>query len=261
MFTKVQTTVHERLADNFDTSEAIKALSELVTATNSYLQQDRTLIKLPIARSISKYVFKILKVFGVYDEDVVPSVEASAEGEGQKNYEEIIGPLMDVLSKFRDQIKEKGGEGPKELFRICDELRDDILPHLGVRLEDRAKGQDAIWKYEDKDVLLKERENKIKEKEKKEEEKRLRKEEETRKKSTPASEWFKLFRATEFTSFNEEGLPTHGPLDIKTGVAKPLSESVRNKLKKDWIKQNEVNQKYLQELAVANGAAGAGQAE
>jgi hypothetical protein len=106
---------------------------------------------------------------------------------------------MDVLLKFRDQIKEKAGEGPKELFNLCDVLRDDILPHLGVRLEDRGKGQEAIWKYEDKEVLLKERENKLKEKEKKEEEKRIRKEEEIRKKSTPATEWFKVFRSAEFT--------------------------------------------------------------
>lgn len=44
---------------------------------------------------------------------------------------------------------------------LCDQLRDDILPHLGIRLEDRSKGVNAIWKYEDKDVLLKEREAKI----------------------------------------------------------------------------------------------------
>jgi phosphoenolpyruvate synthase/pyruvate phosphate dikinase len=82
---------------------------------------------------------------------------------------------------------------------MCDELRDDILPHLGIRLEDRAKGQEAIWKYEDKEVLLKEREAKIHEKEKKEEEKRKRKEDEIKKKSTPPQEWFKVFRAAEFS--------------------------------------------------------------
>ena len=71
----MQTAVHERLADNFDTPEAVKALSDLVAATNSYLQQDRALIKVPLVRQISKYVFKILKVFGVYDEDVVPAGE------------------------------------------------------------------------------------------------------------------------------------------------------------------------------------------
>lgn len=50
------------------------------------------------------------------------------------------------------------------------------MPHLGIRLEDRAKGVESIWKYEDKDVLLKERDAKIREKERKEEEKKQRKE-------------------------------------------------------------------------------------
>ena len=77
VFTRVQTAVHERLADNFDTPEAVKALSDLVASTNSYLQQDRTLIKVPLVRQISKYVFKILKVFGVYDDDVVPTGDDS----------------------------------------------------------------------------------------------------------------------------------------------------------------------------------------
>jgi len=36
------------------------------------------LIKIPLLRKVSKYVLRILKVFGVYDEDVVPAV-----GEGQ----------------------------------------------------------------------------------------------------------------------------------------------------------------------------------
>jgi cysteinyl-tRNA synthetase len=148
---------------------------------------------------------------------------------------------MTALSKFRDLVKASADQGPKELFRICDELRDDILPHLSVRLEDRAKGQDAIWKYEDKAVLLKERAEKMIEKEKKEEEKRKRKEEEIRKKSTPASDWFKVMRGSEFTLYDEAGLPTH---DAK---GKEISESIRNKLKKEQNKHKEVYDKYVAE--------------
>lgn len=70
---------------------------------------------------------------------MVPAVDGS-ESSGAISYEETIAPLMNVLSKFRDQVKDKAGGEAKELFRLCDELRDDILPHLGVRLEDRAKG-------------------------------------------------------------------------------------------------------------------------
>ena len=94
------------------------------------------MIKVPLVRQVSKYVFKILKVFGVYDEDVVPQEESATGG-----LEETIAPLMNILSKFRDQVKEKAsGESAGILFKLCDELRDDVLPHMGVRLEDRAKG-------------------------------------------------------------------------------------------------------------------------
>lgn len=49
-FSSVQTIVRERLADNFDTPAAVLSLSDLVTATNIYLQQDRALIKVPLVR-------------------------------------------------------------------------------------------------------------------------------------------------------------------------------------------------------------------
>lgn len=118
-----------------------------------------------------------------------------------------------------------------------------MLPNLGVRIEDRAKGQPSLWKYEDREVLLKERQAKIADKQKKEEEKRLRKEEETKKRSTPPQEWFKVFRAAEFSQFDDAGLPTH---DAK---GKELNDSIRNKLKKEQNKQAEVYQKYLAEAA------------
>lgn len=56
---------------------------------------------------------------------------------------------------------------------------------MGIRLEDRGKGVDSIWKYENKEVLLKEREQKIQEKLKKEEEKRQRQELELKKVNNP----------------------------------------------------------------------------
>lgn len=42
-------------------------------------------------------------------------------------------------------------------MKLADALRDDILPELGIRLEDKGKGQQSIWKYEDKEVLLAEK--------------------------------------------------------------------------------------------------------
>lgn len=122
-----QRLVHERLADNFDTPAAVQALSDLVTQTNAYLQIESSLIKLTLVRSVSKYVHKILKCFGVYDEEIVPASGAQDEASGVSQ-EELITPFMNALSKFRDQVKERGGEGAGALFKLCDELRDDVLP-------------------------------------------------------------------------------------------------------------------------------------
>ena len=49
---------------------------------------------------------------------------------------------MNALTKYRDQVNNLAGSenAAKDLFRISDELRDDILPYLGIRLEDKGKG-------------------------------------------------------------------------------------------------------------------------
>lgn len=62
---------------------------------------------------------------------------------------------------------------------------------------------------------------------------------ELKKKSTPATEWFKVFKSDEYSKFDEQGLPTHNNKD------KELSEAIRNKLKKEWTKQQQVYEKWL----------------
>jgi len=42
----------------------------------------------------SKYVFKIMKIFGVYEEDIAPSVNQDSS----VNLEEAIAPYVKVLS-------------------------------------------------------------------------------------------------------------------------------------------------------------------
>lgn len=66
------------------------------------------------------------------------------------------------MVKYRHDIKENASTGgAKEMFKLSDELRDDILPYLGIRLEDRGNGQESIWMYEKAETLIKEREQKI----------------------------------------------------------------------------------------------------
>jgi cysteinyl-tRNA synthetase len=126
------------------------------------------------------------------------------------------------------------------MFQLSDELRDDILPYLGIRLEDKAKGQPSIWKLEDPEVLLKEKQKKIDDKLKAVAEKEARRLLELKKKSTTAQEWFKVFFSDKYSQFDSEGLPSH---DIK---GKELIDSIKNKLKKEWNKQDGVYKKWAE---------------
>ena len=113
-------------------------------------------------------------------------------------------------------------------------MRDDILPYLGIRLEDKAKGEPSMWKFDNKEELIAARENKMAEAAKKAEAKRQREELELKKKSTSGKDWFRVFEADKYKEFDPEtGLPTKTRDDNdpkKDG--KPLSDAIKNKLKK-----------------------------
>ena len=54
---------------------------------------------------------------------------------GQK--EELVVPYLNVLAKFRDDVRRVARQQKvPELLSMCDDIRDTVLPNLGVRLED-----------------------------------------------------------------------------------------------------------------------------
>lgn len=70
-------------------------------------------------------------------------------------------PYLSILAEFRDGIRTKAREiKALDILKLCDELRDDVLPNVGVRLEDR-EGEASAVKLVDKDTLLREKEQKI----------------------------------------------------------------------------------------------------
>jgi len=62
-------------------------------------------IKLPLVKQSTRYVFFILKCFGVYEEEDGPSVMSDESTGNTVNFETQITPLMNVLSEFRDKVK------------------------------------------------------------------------------------------------------------------------------------------------------------
>lgn len=50
-------------------------------------------------------------------------------------------PYVNVLSEFRDNVRSLARQLKAfNILQLCDELRDNILPSIGVRLED-AEGK------------------------------------------------------------------------------------------------------------------------
>ena len=67
------------MSDNFDTPRAINDLFLLVKKANNYLKQDAKQIKKPIILEISRYIFRMLKIFGIYKEGDYPSISSNQD--------------------------------------------------------------------------------------------------------------------------------------------------------------------------------------
>lgn len=231
-------------------------IREIIGSANVYIQERFTAKLQPhpsLLRHISLYLTRMMRIFGVIDSDETIGFSV---GDKSSNIEETILPYVSAMADFREQVRQEARTlKATNILKYCDIVRDDVLPNLGVRLEDREGAAPAV-KLVDRDTLMKEREQKLKieeekriEKERKKmeaEEARLAKEKLLR---TPASELFRS-QIDKFSLFDEKGLPTHDT------EGKELSKGLLKKLQKQY----EDHEKKFKELskngsALANGDA------
>jgi cysteinyl-tRNA synthetase len=165
------------------------------------------------------------------------------------NRESIVMPFLEVISNLREKVRLKAKElKNNELLSICDELRDDILPNLGVRLEDYDIGDGMTrtrLKLVDRETLLKEREEKLRAEEVKRVEREQRKREKEKleelkeaQKKIPPSQMFKS-ETDKYSAFDEKGIPTHD------NEGKELSKGLIKKLLKLYQTQEKKYNEYL----------------
>ncbi len=157
-------TVHESLLDNFNTKDAMLALLKVINEANAYLRMPNVKPATLTLRSIAIYVTQILKVFGVvsgaddfgFGGSSSDGKTADGHGSGSESY---IGAMVNFRENVRNAALDaaKGGDTKSSIqaiLQICDGLRDEVLPTLGVRLEDRPTG--TMWNLEDADVMMRE---------------------------------------------------------------------------------------------------------
>nr|XP_023397583.1 cysteine--tRNA ligase, cytoplasmic isoform X2 [Loxodonta africana] len=242
--------VHEALCDNVDTRTVLEEMRALVSQCNHYMAARKAARRRPnrvLLENIALYLTYLLKIFGAIEEDSTLGFPVGGRG-ASLNLEATVMPYLQALSEFREGVRRIAREKKvPEVLQLCDALRDDILPELGVRLEDH-EGLPTVVKLVDRETLLKERE----EKKKGEEEKRKKKEEAARKKQEqeeaklarmriPPREMF-LSESDKYSKFDNTGLPTHDT------EGRELSKGQAKKLKKLFEAQEKLHQEYLQTM-------------
>jgi cysteinyl-tRNA synthetase len=241
-----KTSVDAALRDDFDTPRALSSLAELVKSCNNYIQAKEKAGNHPnvlVVRSVAMYITKVFKVFGLATGG---SGEIGFGSEGEEgdgiNREEVLSPILDSLMSFRSSVREMARSNDiKGVLDQCDTFRDDALPPLGIRLEDKTAGN-SVWKLDDPEVLMKEREICKAEKARKEEEKRKRLQEEVAKEALnkiPPGEYIKALTLEDgatlkYSQFSEDGMPTHlhGGEELTKGQKKTASKEFTAQKKK-----------------------------
>ncbi|CAL1292113.1 unnamed protein product [Larinioides sclopetarius] len=252
VFRQKKNGVHESLCDNIDTRGALDNIRELISATNTYMKTKKE-NQLPCDQEalskIKSYVLKMLQIFGAGFGRT--SQESSENSTTTQINEDLLMPYLRTLADFRENIRQLAKEiKATSILKKCDELRDDILPNLGVRLEDQ-EGMKAAIKLVDPAELAREKEMKLKAEAEKKLEKERKKQEQLKKeaekeamKKMPPSEMFKSM-TNKYSKFDDKGIPTH---DVE---GKELTKSQLKNVMKLYNTQEKKYNDYLKTIAAS----------
>ena len=231
------------------------ALSDIVSKANVYIASNRETNFVPALKEIARWVTRIVNIFGLdstpYVGDKIGWNNTNSDGTEASNKEEILMPYLRVLSTFRDRIRAQAIASQtkqvpsQDLLTLCDILRDDELPPLGVSLDDRDSAT-ALVKIAPAEELLAikaEKDRKAAEKEATQSAARKQREEIERKKldqgKISPAEMFKPPHCYDYEAWDETGLPTK----VKGG--EEVTKSRGKKLKKDQARQEAARKKWI----------------
>lgn len=244
-FEACQNSVHNAMCDSIDTPTVMKCLKSIVSDTYTYLN----VIKEPNVRllvNIGVYVTRILAVFGVAQ--TPQKIGYGGVDEGAQSTDEIVLPFVKALSEFRDEVRATARElKAGKILESCDKVRNEVLPELGVRLEDREAGEAAVFKIDDKETLLREKQQLLEDRERKEKEKAAKtaareaaaKEKLEKGKLSPSE----MFKTSDYSAWDDSGLPTLGAKGEK------ITQSQLKKLKKLQLNQHKLHEAYLKHIS------------
>lgn len=126
-------------------------LTNLINLTYLYTKEGHGLFT--VVNQITKYVYYIFNCMGL-DFSV-----GGAGGEGQEH----LGKVVQAFTDFRSMVRKHAiAKDFVEVLKNCDSIRDDIMPFLGIRIEDIAGKEFSVCKFDEPENLIKARDLKIK---------------------------------------------------------------------------------------------------
>ncbi|RCK63791.1 Cysteine--tRNA ligase [Candida viswanathii] len=242
--------------DNLSSGQAIRALQDLVSKANTYIQltaSGNPELRIEVLILITNWIVKILDILGfeVRSDRLgwIDDAEQSANGAGAST-EDIALPYVKALALFRDSVRNLAINKAEltEFLKASDAIRSQLV-NLGVSLDDRPDGSSLVkfLNAQEQQALIEQQEAKVKaaaEKEKKKQEQaainaKKQAEKEAKMKINPAD----LFKdKTLYSEWDEQGLPT------KDAKGEEISKSSRKKLTKQYQQQEKLYNEYLKTL-------------
>lgn len=245
-----QTKVYDCLTDNIDTPGALLEVQALIRSANAYIASKGMQSNGLLLESIGRYVTKMLRIFGVTG-SAGGDIAYGDDGSDGVSREKAIAPILDAFCEFRDQVRRTArqdlSKGSCEILSLSDRVRDDVLPVLGVRLEDRGADQASVWKLENAATLIMEMDRKREIEQKRRAELEQQKAERTAKAAAelekgrvaPEDMFQQGDYAGKYSEFDESGMPT------KDADGKELSKSAIKNLTKARFRQQKMHDKFL----------------
>lgn len=233
-YNNTRVNVHKALCDNIDTRTALDHMRDLITEANKYMNNNQQ-VNSQLMININSYVLKMMNMFGVTIGD-----QSGGSGQSSESLLAVAEVVGDVREKLRQWSRGKDVDAKDlqgKLLSLCDSIRDDMLPPLGVRLEDRDGGAPSI-KLVDAAELMQEIKLKKEQEAAKREEKEKKKAEQAAKQAAKDKEVPKdpkdMFRTPEYSQWDESGLPTHDKegKEITKSQSKKLAKLMEAQKKK-----------------------------
>lgn len=134
--------VDAAIADDFDTPRLMRALMNTITVANKAFTHQKVLVSGPAGLAYEQarsFVAKALRDVGF------PNVALFSEIDNSSQSYKFSSASLDLLVEFRDAVRTVARQNNmRQLFSLCDTIRDDAKQKLGISIEDSKGG--ASWR-------------------------------------------------------------------------------------------------------------------